>query len=175
MIMLLLSTWHSAGHNLEVTWLVADSLEYLESIQAINPALANQYLRTAMSIGAAAVRHGFDNIHGGLFEYGQPETGPQSLVKVWWIQAESTLALWKLYEYYNDMQYLRQLAATTHFTAKYVNDGQFGEQFWQVEPDGTYRSESDPAGGNKGNRWKASYHSSRATLFLQRWMKGRAT
>jgi hypothetical protein len=90
-----------AGHNLESTWLVADTLNYLQSISAISPQLARQYRATVMSIGAAAARAGFDRVHGGIYEYGSPATGPESTVKVWWIQAESMLALWKLHQYYS--------------------------------------------------------------------------
>lgn len=43
-----------------------------------------------MSIGAAAVRDGFDSEHGGVYESGLPVVGPQSTVKVWWIQAGAT-------------------------------------------------------------------------------------
>lgn len=80
-----------AGHNLESTWLVADTLDYLLSIRAISPAVAKQYRRTVMSIGAAAVRDGFDTQHGGIFESGLPSVGPQSKVKVWWVQVRGFL------------------------------------------------------------------------------------
>lgn len=89
-----------AGHNLESTWLVADTLDYLVSILAISKRLVQQYRDTVMSIGAAAVRDGYDSLHGGVYETGLPVTGPQSTLKVWWVQAESMLALWKLHQYY---------------------------------------------------------------------------
>lgn len=84
---------------MELTWLVADTLDYLMSISAIDQQLAQQYRGTVMSIGAAAVRDGFDSQHGCIYETGLPVTGPVSTVKVWWVQAESVLALWKLHEH----------------------------------------------------------------------------
>ena len=61
---------------------MADTVDYLQSIRAIRPALAQQYRETVMSIGAAAVRDGFDDKLGGVFESGLPFTGPQSKAKV---------------------------------------------------------------------------------------------
>lgn len=79
--------------------MVADTLNYLLSISAIDQQLAQQYRATVMLIGAAAVRDGFDVQHGGIYETGLPVKGPVSTVKVWWVQAESMLALWKLHEH----------------------------------------------------------------------------
>jgi hypothetical protein len=82
-----------AGHNLESTWLVAETVDYLRSIHAISPALAKQYRQTVMSIGAAAVRDGFDTQHGGIFESGQPSLGPQSKVRAHCAQCCTTYAI----------------------------------------------------------------------------------
>jgi len=40
----------------------------------------------------------------------------------------------------------------------------------QVEADGTFKPTGDINKDTKGNRWKASYHNSRAALFLKKWM-----
>jgi len=108
-----------------------------------------------MSIGAAAVRDGYDVQHGGVFESGLPTTGPQSKIKVWWVQAEAMLALWKLHQYYNQPEpassgstaqaaghggptgsapnYLDVLAHTVSFVREHQTDAAGGgEQFWQV-------------------------------------------
>jgi len=185
------------GHNLESTWLVADTVDYLRSIRAISPSLAKQYRQTVMSIGAAAVRDGFDTQHGGIFESGQPSLGPQSKVKVWWVQAESMLALWKLHQYYGlgegataaapaaavkgsgadaaaggRLRYLRVLAKTAAFVREHSTDAAGGgEMFWQVEADGSWAPSGDLNKDTKGNTWKASYHNSRSVLFLEKWIK----
>lgn len=77
------------GHNLESTWLLDDTLDYLLSIKAISAAKADGYRATVMSIGAAAVRDGFDPEHGGIYESGSPTGGPSSKVKVWWVQVRA--------------------------------------------------------------------------------------
>jgi hypothetical protein len=43
--------------------------------------------------------------------------------------------------------------------------------FAQVSPNGTYVETSDVDKGTKGNRWKASFHTSRAPLYLLRWIR----
>lgn len=167
-------TFTTSGHNLESTWLVADTLDYLLSIKAIAPALATGYRATAMSVGAAAVKASYDSQHGGVFEHSQPGTATNvtSKAKIWWVQAESMLGLWKLYKYYdNDKQYLEKLADIVKFVRNHVTDAMYGEQYWQVEEKGTYNLGMDPAHGAKGNKWKASYHNSRAVLFLEQWIK----
>jgi hypothetical protein len=148
---------HTSGHNLESTWLVAVTLDYLLELDAIPADVARRYRATVMSIGAAAIRDGYDAQHGGVYESGSALEGPtgpgSSLVKVWWIQAESMLALWKLHEYFNidaapaasndddgsgeadadSVDYLHVLARTVRFVRDHQTDGSgSGEQFWQV-------------------------------------------
>ncbi|WIA09790.1 hypothetical protein OEZ85_009165 [Tetradesmus obliquus] len=158
------------GHNLESTWLVADTLDYLLGIEAIPPATAAAYRAAAMNIGAAAVQQGYDAVHGGVFESGLPGRAPNSTAKVWWVQAESMMALWKLWQHSGEVGYLRKLAHSTRFVRQHVLDNVYGEMFWQVEADGTSKFYNNTNLDTKGNMWKASYHSARAPLFLERWM-----
>jgi len=126
---------------------VADTLDYLQSIGALDSSTASTYRNNIMNIGAAAVRDGFDKQHGGVFESGSP-AGPSSRVKVWWEQAESMLALWKLHSFFGSSaaanatgsaksnqptNYLKLLADTARFVWQYQTDNAVaGEQFWQV-------------------------------------------
>jgi hypothetical protein len=41
----------------------------------------------------------------------------------------------------------------------------------QVEPNGTYVETSDVDKSTKGNRWKSSFYTSRAPLYLMRWIR----
>eukprot|EP00775_Hariotina_reticulata_P013461 gene13461-13587_t len=97
----------SYGHNLEAAWMMSDVADYLQSIQAITPATRDSYYQRLMGIAQAALRDGYDQIHGGVFELGSPSKGPTSRVKVWWVQDETLLALYKMYKYFGeDPQYL---------------------------------------------------------------------
>lgn len=114
-------------------------MDYLQAINAIEHELAQSYRSAAIAVGEAAVRGGYDQQHGGIFEYGSATGGPDSKVKVWWIQAEAMLALWKLYEWHEEAKsgssqlYLQMLADTVRFVQEHVTDTEGpGEQFWQV-------------------------------------------
>jgi mannose/cellobiose epimerase-like protein (N-acyl-D-glucosamine 2-epimerase family) len=111
---------------------VADTLDYLLAIHAIEPATAARYRATAMDIGAAAVQQGYDAVHGGVYESGLPGQVPNSTLKVWWVQMESMMALYKLYQHSGDEAYLQKLAQSTCFVRQHVLDGTYGEMFWQV-------------------------------------------
>jgi mannose/cellobiose epimerase-like protein (N-acyl-D-glucosamine 2-epimerase family) len=87
-----------------------------------------------MDIGAAAVQQGYDEVHGGVFEAGLPGQAPSSTLKVWWVQMESVMALYKLFEYSRDSSYLQKLAQSTRFVREHVLDSAYGEMYWQVGP-----------------------------------------
>lgn len=128
---------------------MAETLDYLQSIGVLDSSTASTYRNNIMNIGKAAVRDGFDKQHGGVYESGSP-SGPSSRVKVWWVQAESMLALWKLHSFFGSSasaaanatgsatgnrptNYLRLLADTARFVKQYQTDNAVaGEQFWQV-------------------------------------------
>lgn len=121
---------------------MADTLDYLLSIDAITGSTACAYRAAAMAAGAAAVRDGYDRTHGGIYE------SNGSKAKVWWVQAEAMLGAWKLHQYYGDNagasaggnssdasgppSYLKVLADTARFLKQHQTDGASGEQFWQV-------------------------------------------
>jgi hypothetical protein len=135
----------SAGTNLVISWLMSEALDYLLSINATTNATRERCTAAAMATGAAAIDAAHDPIHGGFYEL-KTAAGSVSRAKVWWIQANAMLALWKLHQYYggvsnsfaegavNDRQnYLAVLAGTTRFVRQYQTDNEVaGEQFWQV-------------------------------------------
>jgi hypothetical protein len=132
---------------LESAWLVADTLDYLTSIGAIDSSTANTYRAAAMASGAAAVRDGIDKTHGGVYE------SNGSKAKIWWIQNEGMLGAWKLYQYFGgnvgsqgggnsseesgQTDYLKVLADTARFLRQHQADSVYGEQYWQVGGIGT--------------------------------------
>lgn len=147
----------AAGHNLEASWLILDTLDYLRSIRAsasfeVDPDwdLSVNCTSTAVTLGTAAshtfkavtseygIAGGYDQQHGGVYEWGTA-TAPVSKVKVWWVQAEAMLAFWKLHSFYKGLgkvelgqEYLQKLVETTGFVKKHLMDGEGGEQYWRV-------------------------------------------
>jgi mannose/cellobiose epimerase-like protein (N-acyl-D-glucosamine 2-epimerase family) len=145
-------------------------LDYLQSLKAISKQQASEYLATVISIGQAALRDGYDTTHGGVFESGNPQEGATVTLKVWWVQAESMLAMWKIYQHTQNLADLHMLAETARFVRRFILDQVHGGLYWQVDADGTFVPTNDLTKGTKGNRWKASYHSGRAFVYLHDWI-----
>lgn len=145
-------------------------MDYLQSLKAITEQQASKYLATVVSIGQSALRDGYDSAHGGVYESGNPEDGVTSTVKVWWVQAESMLAMWKIYQHTQDLADLQMLAETAQFVRRYILDDTHGGLYWQVAADGTFEPTDNLDKGTKGNRWKASYHSGRSVVYLHDWI-----
>lgn len=129
---------------------MSEALGYLLSINATTytNATHTQCTAAAMSTGAAAVNEAHDANIGGFYEL-KTADGNVSTAKVWWIQANAMLALWKLHQYYGSVgssstvegadsrngrqDYLVLLVETARFVRRYQTDNEVaGEQFWQV-------------------------------------------
>jgi hypothetical protein len=136
-----------AGTNLEISWLMSEALDYLLSINSTTNATHAQCTAAAMATGASAIDDAHDPINGGFYEL-KTADGNVSTAKVWWIQANAMLALWKLHQYYGSVanstvppegagngrqDYLLLLVEMTRFVRQSQTDTEVaGEQFWQV-------------------------------------------
>jgi mannobiose 2-epimerase len=157
------------GHNIEASWLINDALGVLEAAGSIDAAVLQQYRAAAFALGAKAAAEGWDGQHGGLFLLGAPGQAPSSTEKVWWVQAEAAVAFWDLHHLHNSQAgYLQKLSDTVNFITKHLNDPVHGEWVWQVAADGAALDNFSPGLNTKGNEWKASYHTLRMLLELQR-------
>ena len=150
------------GHMMELSWLIVETVNALQSAGAIDQAVADSYKSKAVSLGEKAVALGYDNEQGGFYNTGSPSGGVSSKVKVWWVQNEGALGLWNLYSQKGkDPGYYQKLVQTVNFIEKYLNDAQYGEQYWQVEANGENKDNYSPGPNVKSNKWKASYHTLR--------------
>lgn len=84
----------------------------------------------------------------------------------WWVQCQAILGVWKLYEATCDPKYVTMLRGTVDMIDRYMWDKKFGEWFWGV----TEFGDVSDRGTNKGNEWKASLHTTRTLVMLDRWM-----
>ncbi|MGC4095019.1 MAG: AGE family epimerase/isomerase [Polyangiaceae bacterium] len=151
----------SYGHDIETSWLLYDALDALGWSK--NQELAG----IAQRLGRGALEAGYDAEHGGLFEAGEPGQAPSKRDKVWWIQAETLPGIAQLYLHQPAPNDLERLERTLSFIEKHQRDGEFGEWYWSTRPDGS-PSEHPP---NKGEEWKASYHTTRALIFAADWLR----
>jgi mannobiose 2-epimerase len=150
----------SYGHDMETGWLL------LEAARAVGRGEDPQVVAAAktMILGPAAA--GYDQANGGYFEEGVPGAAPTKREKIWWVQAEALLALWRMFELTRDGALLDRFEATLAFIESHQRDKEFGEWFWGILPDGNL----GPSGDVKGNAWKASYHTIRSLVFAEGWI-----
>lgn len=132
---------------------MGEALDYLLSINATTQQTHNRCTAAAMATAAAAVSEAQDAQHGGFYEL-RTAGGNVSTSKVWWVQADAMLALYKLHRYFDAAgrntttataaaagtagngtkpDYLQLLADTARFVRQHQTDNEVaGEQFWQV-------------------------------------------
>lgn len=151
----------SYGHDIETAWLL------LEAAGALGRSDDPRIQRAALRVGTLSATEGFDASAGGYFESGPLGGPPDHTEKIWWIQAEALLGLFRLYRLDPDPKMLERLERTLGFIETHLFDPKHGEWYWGVAPDGSL----GPKGDDKGSEWKASYHALRATLFLQEWIR----
>jgi mannobiose 2-epimerase len=152
----------SYGHDMETGWLL------LEAARAVGRGDDATLLAAAQRMIAGPAAAGYDAAAGGFFDEGIPGAGPTKREKIWWVQAEALLALWRLFELTGDGALLQRLEGTLSFIEEHQRDRAYGEWFWGLLPDGTL----GPSGDVKGNAWKASYHTIRSLVFTQAWIEG---
>ncbi|GBF93359.1 N-acyl-D-glucosamine 2-epimerase [Raphidocelis subcapitata] len=164
------------GHNLESAWIVSTVVDSLVAKRRMPAATADRYASTVMAVAARALREGFDAQNGGVFEAGVPGAAPgvgkgASTEKLWWVQCESMLAMWEVYRRTGDCGALDKLQATLQFVHDHMRDPEDREWVWSTDASGT---KLGPNKWQKGNHWKATYHNTRALMFLEDWI-GAAT
>jgi cellobiose epimerase len=151
----------SYGHDLETAWLM------LESAGVLGRSRDEKVVAAARAMGENAASTGFDAERGGYFEYGVPGGPVTGRAKIWWVQCEALLGLWKLFELTGNTVQLDRLEATLSFLELQQWDGEYGELYWGIQPDGSITEH----GTAKGSLWKTSYHDLRAFVYCERWIE----
>jgi mannobiose 2-epimerase len=152
------------GHDLQTAWLLLDAAEALG--RKNDPKIVN----AAFAMGSTSAEMAFDTDLGGYYHDGNPDGTVTRKTKIWWVQCEALLCLWRLYEITGSGNYLDKLDATLEFIEKYQRDPKTGEWFAGIEGE----SVTDWTFGlGKGTLRKASYHNVRALVNLDRWIGAR--
>jgi mannose/cellobiose epimerase-like protein (N-acyl-D-glucosamine 2-epimerase family) len=86
------------------------------------------------------------------------------------VQAEALPGLWRLYRLTGEQRQLQRLERTLEFIELHQRDQQFGEWYWDTNPNGS----RGPHRSDKGGEWKASYHGVRALVFTSDFMRDEA-
>lgn len=135
------------GHIAEAAWFTSAVAAYT------GDTALRDFGRTLLSF---VLRHGWDQLHGGIYSYGHPDGWPVDPNKVWWMQAELLGGLSLAYRQTGDVLYREWLGALARFIFGHQRDATLGEWNATVYADGTVHD------GRKGSPSKAAYHVAQA-------------
>jgi mannobiose 2-epimerase len=147
----------SYGHDVETAFLLLETAEVLGLDRA-------PVLSIARAMVDAAIEHGYDTTHGGLYYEGYPSVGPTNKQKSWWTQAENLNALSLMDEEFGEetSHYRELFLDQWRFILEHQLDHVYGDWFDLVEEDGSYIEGRYKGGG----AWKGTYHHGRALMYV---------
>ena len=144
----------SYGHDIETSWLLMEAADVLADAD-----VSAKVGRTMMQLAAAA-EEGFTPEGGMVYEH-EPATGITDGDRHWWVQAETVVGFFNLYERTGDPSALQKAAACWDFIRAHIIDREYGEWLWSLRADGSPNRTDDKAGF-----WKCPYHNGRMCLEL---------
>jgi mannobiose 2-epimerase len=162
----------SFGHDAETAYLL------LEASEALGTRNDSTTLRVAKSLLDHAIRYGWDQEHGGLFDAGTYDaaTGRREIVrrtKEWWAQAEALNALLLMADLFPDdpHRYYDLFCSQWAYCTEFVIDPVRGGWYW-----GGIDAVPSLRESPKASIWKGAYHTSRALINcvrrLTKWLPG---
>lgn len=154
----------SYGHNVEFAWLMVHA-EHIAGRRASWDHFD--------SILDHALKYGYDNQNGGLYNRGADNQPATDTDKIWWVQAEMIAALTEGLQHRSKPAYSSALLKLLQFVRSYQADPIDGVWLDTLTADG------GPKNTAKAHNWKANYHDVRALVkfidaFLPAQSDGRA-
>lgn len=150
---------HSYGHDIEASWLVERTLEILDD---------EEYTAKILPILHAVRDCTLEKAFNGHYLYN--ECGQEGVDKtaVWWVQAETIVALVNAWQKNPDHpEYLEKAESVWEFVKEYLIDREAG---------GEWRSETDPDGTDHRrpmvSLWKCPYHNGRMCMEVLKRLNG---
>lgn len=149
----------SYGHDFEVAWLI------MEAARVLGRMNEGSLRKKVQTLGEVSSLAGYDSQRGGYFSKGNSQGRISDRTKIWWVQAEAAAGLWWTWILSQDEIHLARLENTLDWIEKYQLNAGTGE--WFAETDSKGNIIGTP---NMGYDWKASYHTMRAMLYLEKWI-----
>ena len=143
---------HSYGHDIEASWLLHEAAIVLED---------NDILLRVESIVpkiAAAADEGLRSDGSMIYERNNASRHVDS-DRHWWVQAESVIGYFNLWEHFGDKKALEKSLACWKYIKENLIDKDNGEWFWSIYSDGSINRKDDKAGF-----WKCPYHNGRMCM-----------
>lgn len=144
------NSYVSYGHDVEFAWIALQAVRRLgRSSVEVAPVLAG--------LVDNALRFGYDQKRGGLYEAGPPGKPADRKDKLWWVQAEALVALLEVHQHNLPRSLDGSFAGTLEWILKRQADWRHGEWHQRIRP-------FLGATGLKSGPWKSPYHNGRALL-----------
>jgi mannose/cellobiose epimerase-like protein (N-acyl-D-glucosamine 2-epimerase family) len=140
------------GHVLKAGWVLG----------RIHQVIPNEiYVEAAEKLVMNVYEKGYDHVHGAPFKDYDRVTGQmyfygQDTAKAWWQVEQAIVAGLELYDITNDDIYLKMADESLDFFMRYFVDHTYGDIYADLFSDGSL---IPSWGTQKGNDWKAAYHS----------------
>lgn len=151
---------HSYGHDIEASWLLHEAAIVLED---------NDILLRVESIVpkiAVAADEGLRSDGSMIYEKNNA-SGHIDSDRHWWVQAESVIGYFNLWEHFGDKKALEKSLACWKYIKENLIDKDNGEWFWSIYSDGSINRKDDKAGF-----WKCPYHNGRMCMeIVERLLK----
>lgn len=144
----------SYGHDIECSWLMHEAALVLgdkEVLAKVEPIV--QKVAKASEKGL--------NPDGSMTHEANLDTGYVDADRHWWVQAETVVGFYNVYQYFHDESALQKALHCWQYIKDNLIDHELGEWYWSRDPQRNINRKDDHAGF-----WKCPYHNSRMCLEL---------
>ena len=142
----------SYGHDIECSWLMHEAALVLgdkEVLAKVEP---------IVQLVAKASEKGL-NADGSMTHEANLDTGHIDDDRHWWVQAETVVGFFNIYQYFGDKAALQKCLNCWQYIKDNLIDHELGEWYWSRDPQRNINLKDDHAGF-----WKCPYHNSRMCL-----------
>lgn len=142
----------SYGHDIECSWLMHEAALVLGDKDVLAK------VEPVVQMVAKASEKGL-NADGSMIHEANLDTGHVDDDMHWWVQAETVVGFFNIYQYFGDETALDKAERCWQYIKDNLIDRENGEWYWSRHADGTLNTDDDKAGF-----WKCPYHNGRMCL-----------
>jgi cellobiose epimerase len=145
------------GHDLESVWFALDACE-------ATGLPVEEFLPRATAISDHCLRRGYDSEHGGFYLKGPIAGIGRVRDKVWWVQAESLVAMLLMFRVTGDPRYYAAFKDVFDFIERHHLAP--GGGWWA-----TLHADGTPKSAVRASRWQGGYHTARSMVMNARMLE----
>ena len=149
----------SYGHDIECSWLLHEAALVLDDkvvLRKVEPIV--------QQVAKASEKGLCDD--GSMLHEANLDTGYVDTDRHWWVQAETVVGFYNIYQYFDDETALKKALDCWDYIKRHLIDREGGEWWWSCGPEGNINHRDDKAGF-----WKCPYHNSRMCLEIMERIK----